>query len=159
MRVISNTSPLQYLHAIQQIPLLEHLYSELIVPQAVIEEFRMGQQQGYDVPDCRMYPWMRIETVPVPETLKLITTLGSGEAEALALALVQPTDLVILDDAFARQIAASQGIRYTGTLGVLIQGYQQGFIPAVMPLVEAMQQAGFRVTATVKDTIRQMVGA
>jgi uncharacterized protein len=98
MRIISNTSPLQYLYAIRQLPLLERLYGQIVVPQAVCDELHVGQQQGYDVPDCRMYSWMRIETVAIPSVLKLITNLGAGEAEALALALMQPTDLVLLDD-------------------------------------------------------------
>lgn len=111
MRVISNTSPLQYLHSIQQLPLLEQLYGRIVVPQAVVDELAVGRHEGYDVPDCTPYSWMQVETVTVPAMLKLITNLGAGEAEALALALVQPTDLVILDDALARQVATSQAIR------------------------------------------------
>lgn len=154
MRVISNTSPLQYLYAIKQLDLLMQLYGEIIVPQSVVAELQIGQQQGYDVPNCSAYPWMLIESVPIPATLQLITNLGPGEAEVLALALASPTDLVILDDALARQVAASQNISYTGTLGVLIQGKQQGLITTVMPLVEMMEQAGFRIHATLKTTIR-----
>jgi uncharacterized protein len=60
------------------------------------------------------------------------------------------------NDALARQVAASQNIRYTGTLGVLIQAKQQGLVTAVMPLVEAMQQAGFRVSDTLKATIQRI---
>lgn len=154
-RVISNTSPLQYLHAIRHLALLEQLYARVIVPQAVVDELDIGRQQGFDVPDCRTYPWLQIEAVAVPAVLKLVTNLGRGETEALALALSVPADLVILDDAFARQVAASQHIRYTGTLGVLIQAKQQRLIPVVMPLVEALQQAGFRLGEDLKRSIRQ----
>lgn len=121
-------------------PLLQQLYGRIIVPQAVIGELQAGQQEGYDVPDCDAYSWMRIKTVALPSVLKLITNLGPGEAEALALALTQPADLVILDDSLARQVAASQHIHYTGTLGILIQAKQRGLIDAVMPLVDAIQQ-------------------
>lgn len=93
MRVISDTSPLQYLHGIRQLPLLEQLYGRIVVPQAVIDELNVGRQQGYDVPDCSAYDWMQPETVTIPSVLKLITNLGAGEAETLALALAQPTDL------------------------------------------------------------------
>lgn len=158
MRVISNTSPLQSLHSIRHVPLLEKLYGSIVVPQAVIDEFHVGKQLGYDVPDCLSYSWMRVERVAIPAVLKLMTNLGSGEAEALALALAVPTDLVILDDAFARQVADSQGIRCTGTLGVLIQAKQQGHIASVMPLVETMQHAGFHMSATLKATVQRIVG-
>jgi uncharacterized protein len=89
--------------------------------------------------------------------LKLITNLGAGEAEALALALAQPTDLVILDDALARQVAASRSIRHTGTLGILIRAKQQGLVTSAMPLIEAMERAGFRLSSTLKATIRRIV--
>jgi predicted nucleic acid-binding protein len=92
MRVVSNTSPLQYLYVAQQLPLLERLYGRIIVPQAVIGELDVGRQQGYAVPDCRAYSWMQSETVAIPSVLRLITNLGTGEAEALALAIMQPTD-------------------------------------------------------------------
>lgn len=52
-RVISNTSPLQYLHAIRQLALLKQLYARVIVPQAVVDELDLGRQQGFDEPDCR----------------------------------------------------------------------------------------------------------
>ena len=58
MRVVSNTSPLQYLHIVQQLPLIERLYGQIVVPQAVIDELDVGRQQGYDTPDCRAYNWM-----------------------------------------------------------------------------------------------------
>lgn len=128
------------------------------MPQAVIDELDVGRQQGYDVPDCRAYNWMRVETIALPAILKLITNLGSSEAEALALSLSQPSNLVLLDDALARQVAASQGLRYTGTLGVLVQAKHQGLIGAVVPLVEAMQRAGFRVSEELKLTIRRVSG-
>jgi hypothetical protein len=156
MRVVSNTSPLQYLHAIHHLHVLEQLYGRIVVPQAVMAELDTGRQSGYDVPDCRAYSWMIPETVAIPAMLRLITNLGAGEAEALALALAAPTDLVLLDDALARQVAASQGIRYTGTLGILIQAKHQGIVTAVMPLVDAMQHAGFRVSDALKATIRRM---
>lgn len=158
MRVITNTSPLLYLHLIGQLTLLERLYGQIITPQAVIDELDTGRQQGYDTPDCKTYAWMQRETVPIPNVLKLVVNLGAGEAEALALALLQPTDLVILDDALARQVAASQNIRHTGTLGVLIQAKQQGLIPLVMPLLALLETAGFRVVDTLRDTVRTIVG-
>jgi uncharacterized protein len=158
MRVVSNTSPLQYLHVVQQLPVLERLYGNLIVPQAVVDELSVGRQHGYDVPDCTSYSWMHIETVAIPSILRLVTNLGAGEAEALALALIQATDLVILDDALARQVAASQNIRYTGTLGVLIQAKAQGLVTDVMPLIDSLESAGFRLTSTLKLTVQRIVG-
>ena len=158
MRVVSNTAPLQYLYGIKHIHLLEKLYGQIVVPQAVVTELLVGRERGHDVPDCRACSWMHIETVPVPSVLKLITNLGAGEAEALALALSKPADLVILDDALARQVAASQEIRHTGTLGILAQAKAHGLIQSVMPLVDEIQRAGIRISDPLRALIRRAVG-
>ncbi len=157
MRVVSNTSPLFYLHSIRQIELLARLYGQIVVPGSVVDELEAGRAQGYDAPECRVHPWMRIESIAVPALLALMTSLGPGEAEALALALSEPTDLIILDDALARQIAADRNLRYTGTLGILIQSKQAGFLPTIMPLVSQLQQAGFYMTPDLIAGIRRAV--
>jgi predicted nucleic acid-binding protein len=49
--VISNTSPLFYLHRLGQLELLHKLYGRILVPEAVAEELKAGGDQGEDVPD------------------------------------------------------------------------------------------------------------
>lgn len=49
--VVSNTSPIFYLHRVGYLELLKRLYREIIVPNAVIEELEEGRKQGEDVPD------------------------------------------------------------------------------------------------------------
>jgi predicted nucleic acid-binding protein len=44
--VVSNTSPLQYLHQVGLLDLLEKLYGEVLVPPAVQEELRAGERRG-----------------------------------------------------------------------------------------------------------------
>jgi hypothetical protein len=45
-----------------------------------------------------------------------VTDLGRGEAEVLALALEATDAVVVVDDALARKVAGTLGLRYTGTL-------------------------------------------
>ncbi len=49
--VVSNTTPLQYLHQVGRLDLLTRMYQRVIVPQAVADELRQGELQGIDVPD------------------------------------------------------------------------------------------------------------
>jgi len=53
--IVSNTSPIFYLHRAGYLELLRQLYGEIIVPHAVIEELREGRRQGEDVPDIGKY--------------------------------------------------------------------------------------------------------
>jgi predicted nucleic acid-binding protein len=43
--VICNTSPLFYLHGLQNLTLLEKLYTRIVVPEAVVKELEAGRRQ------------------------------------------------------------------------------------------------------------------
>ena len=66
--------------------------------------------------------------------------------------------LVLLDDAEARKEAKALGIRFTGTLGVLIKARRAGRVPAVLPLLDQLQQAGFYIDAPVRALVLASVG-
>ncbi len=61
--VVSNTSPLLYLHQVGQLELLESLYGRIKVPAAVREELRAGAERGIDTPDLDRYSWIEVETL------------------------------------------------------------------------------------------------
>jgi uncharacterized protein len=126
--VISNTSPLFYLYRLGHLELLQKLYQQVIVPEAVVRELKAGQDQGEDTPEVNDYDWIEVRSVRVPRLIGLITDLGAGEAEALALALEEPRSLVILDDRLAREVAKLQSVRLTGTAGVLLKAKQEGHL-------------------------------
>jgi predicted nucleic acid-binding protein len=153
--VISNTSPIFYLHRIGQLDLLRQLYGQVIVPEAVVAELEAGSRQGEDVPDLPSSAWIVRRSVQVPEVLRLVTDLGDGEAQVLALALENPFALAILDDRLARSLAAVSDIKFTGTLGILLRAKVKGLIPKIAPMLEAMTRAGFRMTDQVAaDALR-----
>ena len=99
--VISNTSPLFYLHRLRQLDLLQKLYTRLLVPEAVVDELQAGRDQGEDVPEVTRYDWIEVRAVRMPAVVTLITDLGAREAQVLALALEVPGSLVLLDDRVA----------------------------------------------------------
>jgi uncharacterized protein len=66
--VISNTSPLLYLHQIGQLDLLPKLYGRVIIPLAVREELRTGAERGFSTPDVDQIHWLDVRT-PTDMTL------------------------------------------------------------------------------------------
>jgi uncharacterized protein len=154
--VISNTSPLFYLHRLEHLDLLQKLYLRIIVPEAVVNELKAGQEQGEDAPNVADYGWIEVRPVRVPGLIRLITDLGAGEAEVLALALEEPGSLVILDDRLAREVTKLQNVRITGRAGVLLKAKQEGHISVVMPLLNKLTQLGFRLSDAVQATISQL---
>ncbi len=154
--VISNTSPLFYLHRLRRLDLLQKLYRRIAVPEAVVNELKAGRDQGEDAPDVADYDWIEVRTVRTPILVRLITDLGTGEAQVLALALEEPDCLVILDDRLAREVARLQNLRVTGTAGVILKAKQEGYIPAVAPLLDRLLQLDFRLSDTVKANILKL---
>ena len=84
------------------------------------------------------YDWIKVRAVPMPAVVTLITDLGAGEAQVLALALEVPDSLVLLDDRVARAVANMRHIRMTGAVGVLLKAKQACHISAVAPLLDRL---------------------
>ncbi len=109
-----------------------------------------------DVPDLSGYDWIEVRSVRVPELVRLITDLGAGEAQVLALGLEEPSSLLILDDRLAREIAELQNLRITGTAGVILKAKQEGYISAVAPLLNRLIELDFWISDTVKLRILKL---
>lgn len=152
-RVICDTSPLFYLHRLRHLSLLQKLYRRILVPEAVVAELLAGDNQGEDVPALTQYSWIEIQRVRTHAVLPPIYDLGSGETEALMLALEEPGSLVILDDRYARKIATAKNIRLTGTAGVLVKAKRDGHLPAVKPLLDELERLGFHLSKAVQRRI------
>jgi hypothetical protein len=71
--VVSNTSPLLYLHQIGSIDLLPALYSQVLVPASVVEELAAGRAAGHDVPNVAALAWARVVSSPTLALLALAT--------------------------------------------------------------------------------------
>jgi predicted nucleic acid-binding protein len=157
--VISNTSPLLYLHQVGQLDLLHRLYGRIVIPPAVREELRIGAERGIATPNVSQIQWLEIRPPLDMTLLPMVADLGVGEAEAIALALASPRHLLILDDALGRRIAHLCALTYTGTLGVLVRAKDQGHLPAVRPVVEALRdQTTMRLKRDLIDWVLREAG-
>ena len=156
--IICNTSPLQYLYQLEMLPILQTLAGHILVPLAVVDELTVGRAQGVSLPDPTTLEWVTVRPVASAAVLPLITDLGPGETEVLALALESSDAIVVLDDALARQVASTLAIRFRGTLGLLLDAKQAGLISSVAPLLDQLQELGFRLSSRTRDLILDLAG-
>lgn len=63
-----------------------------------------------------------------------------------------------MDDRLARQIADLQGLKVTGTVGVLLKAKKKGYIDAVAPLIEKLLSCGFRLSDNLRSNIIRLAG-
>ena len=124
--IVCDTSPLQYLHQLGLLHLLPALGTPIVIPPAVEHELLTGKALGIDLPDLDELNWLSVRPALSRPAVPLVHDLGPGETEVLMLGLESPGAVLILDDALARQIAATLKIPFTGTLGVLVDGKKAG---------------------------------
>jgi uncharacterized protein len=156
--IICNTSPLQYLFQIGALELLHSVAGHLIVPPAVLDELKAGKNLGIDLPDASSLDWITIRRPASSAVLPLVGELGPGETEVLMLALESPGAIVVLDDALARFVAETIGIKITGTLGILRDAKRAGIVPVISPLLDRLQELGFRLAPQTRLAVLRQVG-
>lgn len=150
---ISNTSPLLYLYRIRAVAWLSKLFGSIWVPSAVVDELIEGQRRGYDVPNPADYGWVQIVDPQSVPSEWLIRDMGPGELAALALALENPTRVVLLDDGVARRIAQAAGLMVWGTLKVLFEAKTRGLTKSIAPLIQELETAGMWISEDVRRRI------
>ena len=159
MIVVSDTSPLIALHAIGRLDLLEALYREVFIPDAVRREYLHEDVTDSGSPE-RARRWLierKLLNAQAADILK--TQLGAGEAEAIALSLGTSADLLLMDERRGRHTAERLGIRCLGTAGVLLQAKQRGLISALRPELEALtSQADFWLSESVQGKLLAQAG-
>lgn len=158
MIVVSNTSPITNLAAVNQLNLLQQLYNSIIIPEAVYQELT---NVGTIVPgstEVQTLGWIQMQLVTDRSTVtSLQLELDDGEAEAIALATELKADLLLLDERRGYQIASRYGLKVKGVLGVLIAAKSRGLIPAVKPVLDDLIGiAGFWVTQPLYNRVLQI---
>jgi predicted nucleic acid-binding protein len=133
--IIADSSCLIALDRIDQLTLLKNLFTKIILPDAVAQEF--GKQLD----------WFVVKNVVLSPLLKLLMTqVDYGESEVIALALDTPNSIAIIDDKKARRIAKDLEVKVMGTVTVLIKAKQVHIIPEVKPLLDDLNLVDFRLS-------------
>jgi uncharacterized protein len=145
MIIVSNTSPLTSLSAIGQFALLQHIFGEVHISEAVWEELNADGVRWPGQDAVATSTWIhRHPMTDEPLVRSLMRSIDQGEAESIALAVRLRADLVILDDRDAREAAEALGLTVTGVLGILLRAKHKGLLPLVRPVLDALRsQAGF----------------
>lgn len=119
MIVVADTTPLHYLVILDHADVLQKLFGQIVVPEAVCREL-----QAANTPDKvkrwmeRPPAWLEVRQVRVLQDPRL-QNLDAGEREAIALAEALRADAIILDDRAARREAERRKLRVIGTLRIL----------------------------------------
>lgn len=134
--IIGDSSALIALSVVDKLELLEKLYENLCVPQAVYDEVtQVGRPQSDKL---KQFLQSRVKVVDLNLT-KL--GLGLGELEAITLYKELDADVLLIDDNRAKKYAVLNDVKVIGSLGVLIKAKEHGYIEKIKPFLEAIMKS------------------
>jgi predicted nucleic acid-binding protein len=146
MIVIADTTPLNHLILIDQVPILEALYQRVIVPSAVLTELQAGGAPPKVVAWVGRRPdWLEVDFTAFPPEPGL-AHLDDGERNAISLAQKLGADLVLMDDLGGRREALRRNLKIAGTLTVLYLAAERGLLQDFSATLQQQLQTGFRAS-------------
>lgn len=143
--IVSNSSPIIGLERIGHLPLLHHLFNQVIVPAAVIRE----------VGGAKALPrWIEQRNLMQAIGPRILgAALGAGESEAISLALEVQARLLILDDRPARRLAQALQVPVIGTVGILLVAKRRNLLPTIRPSLDALLQHDFCISRRLYEQV------
>lgn len=144
--IVLDSTCLIGLERIGQLDILSEIFEPIVIPDEVGREFGNS------------FSWLNVET---PSNITLILSLkilvDAGEAEAIALAL-EKNYKIVLDNRQARSTAKRLGLKVIGTIGIFIRAKQSGLITLLEPILDDLENNGFRMSVNLKAEALKIVG-
>ncbi len=160
--MIIDSSSLIILAKINRIDLLLNLYEKLLITHKIYQE---TVEEGIEInaPDAKLIE-KAVKTKKIrimelnpkysrfSEELKdIYQQLGRGEADAIALALQEKQERIIMDEKLGRQVCKLYKIKPIGTLRVILEAYNKNMIKEqeVRDTIKEIIEHKFRIGADV----------
>lgn len=131
MIVVSDATPIISLIKIGQLHLLEKLFGTVLIPLGVFQELTANPKFSQEAALIKAVGY--IEAIPVKDSqavwqLRERTGLDKGESEAIILTKERSALSLLIDERKGRRVAHQEGIKITGTLGILKSAYEEGLL-------------------------------
>lgn len=159
MIVVSDTSPLRALDHLGLLSLLPLLYGQVLIPPGVESELAQASPNLLSILATAI-PGVQVRPPTDSSLVQLLQrVLDLGESEAIALALQEKADVLLMDEAAGRAEASQRGLHVTGTIGILIRGKDEGHLPAVTPLLDELRDGlGFFISDSLRAKAIALAG-
>ncbi|MGB5726294.1 MAG: DUF3368 domain-containing protein [Thiogranum sp.] len=159
--VVADTGPLIALGRAGCLKLLHDLYKDVLIPPAVRDELHLGSERpgARQSAEALEQGWLQVQELSagLAQALSdLMLVLDPGEAEAILLAEEMNCKFLLIDERKGRAIANRRGVPVVGIAGVLLAAKKRGLIDAVMPILQNMEQAGYRMSAGLTKEIARL---
>lgn len=138
--IISNTTPLINFSCISRLDVLTKLFSEIYIPAAVREELETKVQKFPAISPILESDFIKVLEIKNTQLVNsLRIDLHLGEAEAIVLAIENQNSFLLLDELAGRSIARFQNLKFTGTIGCLLEAKRENIISDIKPSLDSIQ--------------------
>lgn len=162
MTIISDTTPIISLIKINHLDLLEKLFEEVLIPEAVYRELTTNTLFENEAKIVKTSSFLKTSSVKNRKSLQLlqaVSGLDDGESEAIILADELKSDVLIMDERKGRKVAQKLGIKITGTVGILIQAYSENMISAneIKTFLDQLKNSNIRLSESLIQKALEML--
>jgi len=129
--VVSDTTPIISLIKMGQLGILKELFGTVQIPEAVYHELTgniLFKDEGEQVISSEFIQCVTLDDKHSVDLLRRSTNLDAGESEAIILADSISDSILLIDEEKGRRVARNMGLSITGTIGVLVAAYEEGFV-------------------------------
>lgn len=162
MTIISDTTPIISLIKINRLDLLEKLFKEVLIPEAVYRELTTNALFANEAKIVKTSSFLKTSSVQNRKSLQLlqaVSGLDDGESEAIILADELKSDVLIMDERKGRKVAQKLGIKITGTVGVLLQSYSENMISSdeIKTYLDQLKNSNIRLSESLIQKALEML--
>ena len=154
MILVADSSALIALSVCGSLTLLDQLFKEVIVPEAVFLEVVKS-----DKPEAKVlekYLREKVRKVNMHNFIYLDGNADAGETEAMLLYKQKLADKLLIDDKRGRRIAKINGINTIGSLGILLSAKQSGLISKIKPQIEDIAASRIYLTQSLIEVVLEI---
>jgi len=139
MIIVADSSALVALTVCNCLELLDQLYQDVRVPQAVFDECTQANKTG--AKQLEKYLRNKVSNIDLSNYVISANGLGLGELEAMALYKHLNAGKLLIDDRRAKKVASLNDIQVIGSLGILLHAKEEKLITTVKPYLTTIQSS------------------
>jgi len=156
MMLVADASALIAPAACNSLHLLDALFGQVIVPEAVYSEVALPQKPHAD--QLRQYLQGKVRAVDMQNFVYLDAYADAGETAAMLLYKEISADYLLIDDKRGRKVAQINQIKTIGSMGVLLQAKRTGLVTAVTPLLQQIVDNKIYIASGLIQTVQDLAG-
>lgn len=153
-------TPLISLMKTGHLDLVEQLFGEIQIPEAVFHELisnRHFPEESKMIQESAFIKKVMVEDVKAVELLCRSTGLDLGESEAIVLSDSNGAKLLLMDEARGRKVAKQMGIQLMGTIGMLLVAYKEDRLTKeeILECVGTLRHSGRHISSKLYEQLLQ----